>query len=392
MSNLAPYDASPLQDDLIGLRRDLHRHPELGFAEQRTAHVLRERMERLGLPVREVAGTGLIATLRGSKPGPTVLMRAELDALPIEEASEVSYRSVNPGVMHACGHDAHCAVAAVVAARFADEQSELRGTIKFGFQPAEEIASGASRMIEDGALEDPRVDAVLSLHVWQSLPVGTVAVAKGTLWAAVDDLTFTVHGAPGHGAMPHQGIDAIVAAAQIVTALQTAITRSRPPLAPAVLSIGTIHGGTTWNIIADRVEMRGTLRTFDPAVREQLLAHIRAIATGIAAALGASCEVEDHYSAPPVVNHDGLSQIVAGALATAVGEERVAIAEPALVGDDFAHFAQQVPGCLFQVGSSNPAKGLDRGHHDSRFDIDEDCLAIAAASLDSVIRGVLAGV
>jgi len=318
------------------------------------------------------------------------MIRAEMDALPITEASEVPYRSRNLGVMHACGHDAHSAVAAAVAARLAEEQSELRGTVKFGFQPAEEVASGAARMITDGALEGPRVDAVVSLHVWQSLPVGTVAVARGTLWAAVDDLTFTVHGASGHGALPHEGRDAIVAAAHIVTALQTAITRFRPPLSPAVLTIGSIQGGTTWNIIADRVEMRGTLRTFDPIIREQLLERIRGIASGIAEALGASCDMTDVYCAPPVVNHDGLSEIVRTALAATVGDEQVRVAEPALVGDDFAHFAQQVPGCLFQVGSSNADKGFDHGHHDSRFDIDEDCLPIAAASLEAVIRGALA--
>ncbi len=317
------------------------------------------------------------------------MIRAEMDALPITEASEVPYQSRNLGVMHACGHDAHCAVAAAVAARLVEQREELQGTVKFGFQPAEEIASGAARMIADGALHEPRVDAVVSLHVWQPLPVGTVAVASGTLWAAVDDLTFTVHGASGHGALPHEGRDAIVAAAHIVTALQTAITRSRPPLSPAVLTIGSIQGGTTWNIIADRVDMRGTLRTFDPLIRERLLERIRSIASGVAEALGARCEMADQYCAPPVVNHDGLSQIVLSALVSTVGDEQVKSAEPALVGDDFAHFAQQVPGCLFQVGSANAAKGLDHGHHDSRFDIDEDCLPIAAGSLEAVIRHAL---
>jgi amidohydrolase len=385
----APYDAGPLEQELVGLRRDLHRHPELGFDEQRTSAVIRERMSNLGLLVRSLAGTGLIATLQGTKPGPTVMVRAELDALPITEATQVPYRSANPGVMHACGHDAHCAIATAVATRLAEDRDSLAGTIRFAFQPAEETASGAVRMIADGALHDPRVDAVVALHVWQPLPVGTIGVASGAVWAAVDDLNLTVHGSTGHGAMPHQAVDAVVVAAQIVTALQTAVSRTRPPLDPAVLTIGSIHGGTAWNIIADRVEMKGTLRTFDPAVRELVLARVSSIAHGIAESMGARCSLDVRYVAPPVVNDEVLADLIRGAIFPVVGDEHVVVTEPSLVGDDFAHFAQQVPGCLFHVGSSNAARGLDRGHHDSAFDIDEDCLPIAAACLEAVVRRFL---
>lgn len=390
MVDLTPYDSGAPLEGLVGFRRDLHQHPEIGFQERRTSAVIRDRLAAAGLSVRELAGTGLLATLRGDKPGPTVLLRAELDALPIQETTNAPYQSAHPGVSHACGHDAHCAVATTVAMRLAEERDSLAGTIQFAFQPAEETAQGAARMIEQGALEDPRVDGAFSVHVWQPQFVGTVGVAAGPIWAAVDDLTFTVHGAPGHGAMPHQGIDAIVVAAQLVTALQTVVTRTRPPLSPAVLSIGTIQGGTTWNIIPDRVEMRGTLRTFDSAVRERMLDRINAIARGVAESLGGSCDVLDTYSAPPVVNDDGLADLVREATRPVVGEASVIPAELSLVGDDFAHFLQEVPGCLFLVGSANPAKGLDRGHHDSAFDIDEACLPIAAASLDAVLRRFLA--
>lgn len=390
MPGLAPYDQDPLRERLISLRRDLHRHPEIGFTERRTSRLVADRMRRSGLDVRELAGTGVLATLRGGKPGPTVLFRAELDALPIHETSDVPYRSTVDGAMHACGHDAHTAIATVVAERLAEVRAELPGTIKFAFQPAEEIAGGAKQMIEEGALENPAVDAVVALHVWQDMPIGLVGVTSGPIWAAVDDLTFTVHGKSGHGAMPHQTVDAIVVAAQIVTALQTIVSRTRAPFAPAVLTIGAIQGGTAWNIIADRVEMRGTLRTFDPAVRERLLGRLTAMAKSIAESMEATCDVEDRYGAPPVVNDPELAELIRGAVIPVVGEERVVPNEQSAGGDDFAYFAQDSPGCMFLIGSSNAAKGLDKGHHNSAFDIDEDCIPIAAASLEATLRKFLA--
>ena len=386
MPNLAPYDSDRLREQLVAIRRELHAHPEIGFTERWTSDFVRRRLERAGLPVRGMAETGLLATLQGDKPGPTVLVRAELDALPIEEDSPAEYRSQNAGAMHACGHDAHMAIALTVAERLAEVRDELRGTIKFAFQPAEEIAGGAKQMVEQGALEDPPVDRSLALHVWQDIPVGLVGVASGPFWAAVDDLSFVVHGKSGHGAMPHQTVDAIVVAAQIITALQTVVSRTRSPFAPAVLTIGAIQGGTTWNIIADRVEMRGTLRTFDPAVRDRLLNRLTEIAKGIAISMEATCDVADRYGAPPVVNDPDLAILTRDAILPVLGDENVIVSEPSAGGDDFAYFAQSNPGCLFVVGSSNPARGLDKGHHHPSFDIDERSLPIAAASLDAVLR------
>lgn len=389
MPDLHPYDSEPARSGLVAARRHLHQHPEIGFQEHRTSATVAERMRAAGIEVRGMAGTGLLAVLKGGKPGPTMLVRAELDALPIQETSTVAYRSQNEGAMHACGHDAHMAIAMAVAERFAEEWADLRGTIKFAFQPAEEIAGGAKQMIEEGALEGPRVDAAVALHVWQDLPVGTVGVASGPFWAAVDDLSLTVHGKSGHGAMPHQAVDAIVVAAQVVTALQTVVSRTRSPFAPAVLTIGSIQGGTAWNIIADRVEMRGTLRTFDPEIRERLLTRLTEVAQGVAHSMEASCDVEDRYGAPPVVNDPALAGLVRDAVLPVMGEERVVVSDPSTGGDDFAYFAQGTPGCLFLIGSSNPARGLDKGHHNSAFDIDEDCLPIGAASLDAVLRRYL---
>src|SRR5438067_4231039 len=278
------------------------------------------------------------------------------------------------------------AIELTVAERMAEIRDDLRGTIKFAFQPAEEIAGGAKQMVDEGALENPAVDRAVALHVWQDTPVGKVGVASGPFWAAVDDLTFTVHGKSGHGAMPHQTIDAIVVSAQIITALQTVVSRTRSPFAPAVVTVGSIQGGTTWNVIADRVVMRGTLRTFDPAVRERLLDRLTQIAQGVAASMEASCDVEDRFGAPPVVNDPDLATLTRDAILTVMDEENVIVSEPSAGGDDFAYFAQTSPGCLFVVGSSNAQRGLDKGHHHPSFDIDESCLPIAAASLDAVLR------
>lgn len=389
MSSLAPYDADPQRSTLVALRRDFHRHPELGFSEHRTSKVVQERLAASGLEVRQLARTGVLATLRGAKPGPTALVRSELDALPIHETSEVAYRSVEDGVMHACGHDGHMAVALLVAERLAATGDEIGGTIQFAFQPAEEITGGARLMIEEGALEDPSVDAVLAVHLWQDLPVGTVGVLSGPAWAAVDDLTLTVHGTSGHGAMPHQAIDAVVVASHIITALQSVVSRTRSPFAPAVLTIGTVHGGAGWNIIADHVEMRGTLRTFDSTVRQHLVSQLTRIAEGIAESMGARCDVVDRYAAPPLVNNPDLVEIVRDAVIPVMGDEHVVAADPAMVGDDFAYFAEARPGCMFLVGSSNMARGLDKPHHNSAFDIDEASLPIAAASLEAVLRRFL---
>jgi amidohydrolase len=390
MPSLTPYDQEPSSTRLVELRRELHRHPEVGFSERRTGAYIGELMRSARLEVRPMANTGLLATLRGDRPGPTTLVRAELDALPIHETSDVPYRSQNDGVMHACGHDAHMAVAVVVAERLAALREEVRGTIKFAFQPAEEIAGGAKQMIEEGALENPSVDQSVAIHVWQDMPVGTVAVASGACWAAVDDLTFTVRGRSGHGAMPHQATDAIVVAAQIVSALQTVVSRTRSPFAPAVLTIGSIHGGSAWNIIADHVEMRGTLRTFDAGVRERLMGQLIRIARGVAESMEATCDVEDRYGAPPVVNDPDVANLVREAVVPVAGEHQVFVADPAAWGDDFAYFGQATPGCIFNIGSANAVKGLDKGHHNSAFDIDEACLPIAAASLEAVLRRLAA--
>jgi len=368
--------------DLISLRRDLHRHPELAFGETRTAGIVAERLRAAGLDVRTgVAQTGVVAVARGGRPGRTVLVRADMDALPIAEVNEVPYRSQAPGVMHACGHDGHTAVAVVLAELLARLRADLPGNVVLVFQPAEEIAAGAKPMIEQGVMDDPRVDAVLGLHLWNDLPVGTIAARAGAAFASMDEVLLVVEGTGGHGAIPHQAADPIVSAAHVITALQTVVSRDTAPLESAVVTIGTIQAGTAFNVIPDRVEMRGTVRAFAAGVRQRTLRRIEEIAGGTAGALRTRATVAVRVGCPPVVNDPAVTEVVRRVAAEVVGADRVTEMTPTTGSDDVAYFLERAPGCYFVVGSSNRARGLDGPHHSGRFDFDEEALLIAAKAL-----------
>ncbi|HLI28909.1 MAG TPA: amidohydrolase [Chloroflexota bacterium] len=367
---------------LIALRRDLHQHPELAFQERRTARVIAERLRAAGLEVREgVAATGVVALLEGGRPGPTVAVRADMDALPLEEEGDRPYRSRTPGVMHACGHDGHVAVAVTLAEIFARHRAALPGRVKFIFQPAEETAGGAERMIAEGVLEAPHVDRVLGLHLWNYVPVGQVAVKEGPIFASVDELRITVRGRGGHGAIPHDAIDPVVVAAHLVTALQALVSREISPHEPVVLTIGAIHGGTAFNIIPERCELLGTLRTFDPQVRRYLLERVEGLARGLTAAFRAEATVHTRASCPAVVNDRELTELVRRAAAAELGEAAVVDTRGTLGGDDMADYLALRPGCYFFVGARNEARGLDRSHHNPGFDFDEAALEVAARVL-----------
>jgi amidohydrolase len=367
---------------LEALRRDLHRHPELAFNEVRTASVVADRLSAAGLRVRQgVATTGVVGVLSGGRPGPTVLVRADIDGLPIQEATGAAYASEHPGVMHACGHDGHTAIALVVAELLASRRAELPGTLVFAFQPAEEIAAGAQPMIDAGIMADPKVDTVVGLHLWNDLSVGTVALRQGPAFASMDEIIINVEGRGGHGAIPHKAADPIVAAAHIVTALQTIVSRETSPLESAVVTIATIHAGTAFNIIPGSVEMRGTVRAFSEEVRERTLRRIDQIAAGTAAALGAAATLEVRFGCPVVVNDAAVTDAVRAVAARAVGEGSVVEMVPTMGSDDVAYFLRRAPGCYFLVGSSNHARGLDGAHHHPRFDFDEDALVIGAKVL-----------
>ncbi len=375
------------QDALLELRRDLHRHPELAFRETRTAARVAAFLEGSGLEVRTgLGGTGVLARTKGGR-GPTVLLRVDMDALPLQEKNAVPYASTVPGVMHACGHDGHTAMGAVAARVLA--RRPLAGEVRLLFQPAEEGEGGAQAVMKDGALDG--VDVVLGIHLWNEIEVGRLGVKAGPLMAAVDRLKITVRGTGGHGGKPHRAADPVVAAAHVVTALQAVVSREVAPVEAAVVTIGAIHGGEAFNVIPDAVELLGTIRTFDPALRASMPERITRIACGIAEAMRCRAEVAVTHGNPAVINDPKVAELARRAAARVVGEPQVIEPVPTMGGEDMAVYFEKAPGCFVFVGSANPAKGLDHDHHNPRFDFDEDALAIGCEFLVQAAEEALAG-
>jgi amidohydrolase len=363
------------------LRRDLHMHPEPAFEEVRTAGIVAKELRDLGLEIKTgVGGTGVMATLRGRQPGPLVLLRADMDALPITEETGASYASQNPGFMHACGHDGHTAIMLTVARMLHAVRSELGGSIRFVFQPAEERAHGAMAMIEQGVMDDPEVDAVLCLHLWNEKPVGWLGIAPGPIMAASDEFTIRLTGPGGHGAMPDGCADPVLAGAQIVTALQSIVARDVSPLRSAVVSVTTVHGGETFNVIPSQVELSGTIRAFEPEVRDTVMRRFREIVEGVGAAMGVAVEIEFGAGTPAVINDAGVTAVIQDAARRILPDHQVDAGAPFTLGsEDFSFFLERAPGCFFFVGSANAKKGLDAHHHHRQFDFDEVVLPRAAA-------------
>ncbi len=378
-------DIDELVPGMVAMRRDLHEHPELAFEEVRTSGIVADRLRALGLDVRTgVAKTGVVGTLRGDKAQPgskTLAIRADMDALPIFELNELEYRSTVDGKMHACGHDGHTSVLLSVADILTRRRAELTGTVKFVFQPAEEVIGGAEPMINAGALQG--VDNIIGLHIFSSYPVGRVGVRAGTTFASADKLIFTVRGKGGHAAMPSGAVDPIVVAAYITTALQTLISRETSPFDPAVITIGKITAGSAFNIIPETAEMEGTMRAYSAEHRAKLLRRISELAQGIASAMNASCEVAAFDGCPPCVNDEQMTQLVQRAATSAVGSDSVDTGEQVMTAgsDDMAYFLDTVPGCYFIVGGQGPTADTAYPHHHPRFNIDEDSLPIAAEVL-----------
>jgi amidohydrolase len=374
------------QRDLIGRRRHFHAEPELAFEEVETARVIADHLRGFGLEVSSGVGrTGVVGTLKGGRPGRSVLVRADMDGLPIEERSDLPYRSIHRGVMQACGHDVHLAIALTLAHLLAERKEELKGSVRFAFQPAEEVAGGALAMIEAGVLEG--IDRVIGLHVWAGLTTGQVAVRPGSMWASADLFSLTIEGRGGHGAMPHLTVDAIVIAAQVVSALQTLVSRETSPLEPAVVTVGSFHAGSAANVVAGEVVIQGTLRAFDAALRRRLLERIAALAQGIASSMGGSATFSHISGAPPVVNDAAMAELVAAAAAEVVGAESVTPFERMMVGEDFAYFLEQRPGCFFLLGGA-PQDG-PRVHHTADFAIDEGCLPIGLEVMANAVLRLL---
>lgn len=371
--------ANSLREQIIVWRRDFHRHPELAFQEYRSAAVIANSLRDLDYQVQtEVATTGVVALLQGQQPGPVIMLRFDMDALPVSEENNTEYVSRTPGVMHACGHDAHMAIGLGVATLAARHRAEMSGTLKLVFQPGEEACTGAVRMIEAGVLEDPSPDVVLAAHVWNDNPVGTIAVAPGPMMAASAEWICTIRGRGGHGALPHQAVDPIVIAAQMVTALQTIVSRNVSPLETAVLTVGAIRGGDTFNVIPSEVEMRGTIRTFSQAVRNIVLWRMSELTEGVAAAHGATAGLEVVSETPAVVNDEKVAKVIRAAAEAVVGLQNV-FSQQVMVSEDAAFFLQEIPGCYFLIGSSNAERRLMTSHHNPHFDIDEDALPLGVA-------------
>lgn len=374
-------EAEALRERLIEVRRDLHAHPELGFEEFRTAGVVAGTLTELGYEVQTGVGkTGVVGLMEGGEPGDqTLLLRFDMDALPILEAVDVDFKSTKNGTMHACGHDAHTSVGLAVARMMANNRHLWKGTAKFVFQPAEESIGGALAMIGDGVLRDPAPTRSLSMHVWSTLPVGKIAITDGPQMAAAGTFDMTVTGRGAHGASPHEGADPIVAAAQIISAMQSIVSRNVAPLDAGVITFGSIHAGSAPNIIPDQVVLRGTIRSFKDEVMTLIRTRMKEVAAGMAAALGVRAELSFAEGTPATVNDPAMAELVRGAARELVGADNVVSDVRTMGAEDCAYFLKAAPGAYVFVGAGNVEKGIDEPHHSPRFQIDEDSLPISAA-------------
>ncbi|MCG8367783.1 MAG: M20 family metallopeptidase [Pseudanabaenales cyanobacterium] len=367
-----------LQPQLVVWRRGLHQKPELGFSEHQTAKLISQQLTKWGIEHQTgIAKTGVVATIVGNRPGPVLGIRADMDALPIHELNDVPYRSQHDGLMHACGHDGHVAIALGTAYYLAKHRDDFAGTVKFIFQPAEEQPGGAKPMINSGVLHDPDVNAIIGLHLWNNLSLGTVGVRSGPMMAATELFQCTIQGKGGHGAMPHQTIDSIIVAAQIINALQAIVSRNIDPLKAAVVTVGKLNAGSAFNVIADSAHFGGTIRYFDLAYKSFFKERIEQIVAGICQSHGAHYNFDYQHLYPPVVNDQAMADLVRSVASTVVETPADIVPEcQTMGGEDMAFFLQETPGCYFFLGSANPDKGLAFPHHHPRFDFDETALSM----------------
>ncbi len=366
-----------LQPDLVHWRRHLHRYPELGFQEQKTAEFIQNLLTEWQVPFQSgIAHTGIVATIAGDLAGPTLALRADMDALPIQEENPVPYRSCHDHTMHACGHDGHTAIALGTVKLLQHYRERLRGTVKIIFQPAEEGPGGAAPMIAEGVLRNPDVEAMIGLHLWNNLPLGAIGVKGGPSMAYADRFELKIIGKGGHGALPHQTVDAIVVGAEVVTALQTIVSRSVNPLQPAVVSVGKFQAGDAFNVITPVAEMWGTVRSFQPEVADLIPARIDQLVAGICQAHGATYELNYLRNYPAVLNDEKVAAQVEAVARQVLGTEAHIVPEMTMGGEDMSYFLKEVPGCYFFLGSANPDLGLNYPHHHPRFDFDETALGI----------------
>jgi amidohydrolase len=377
--------AASLDDAVIALRRDFHAHPELGFQETRTAEIVAARLRELGYDEVHtgIAKTGVVGVMRGARPGKTIMLRADMDGLPIEEENDVAYRSTHAGVMHACGHDGHVAILLGAAQTIAERRADLPGTVCLVFQPAEEGHGGGQAMVEAGVLERFGIERAYGLHLGSAHPVGLVGVREGPFYASSDSIEITIEGKGGHGAAPHLSIDPIYVAGEFIVAVQQIVSRRIDPLEPAVITIGAIHGGTTHNVIPSRVKLLGTVRAFDAGVRAAMAERIELVLRGVCEAAGATYTFDYLWRYPVTSNDAEQTRYVRALAENTVGADRVEEIPRIMGAEDFSFFAERVPACFFTIGS-NGGEASAWPHHHAKFDIDERALAVGTAMMTAL--------
>jgi amidohydrolase len=371
-------EANELFDYTRTLRRDIHKHPEIGFNEFRTANIVAKELTKIGLEIKTGVGkTGVVAILEGYTTGPVILLRFDMDALPIQEETMAEYASINNGVMHACGHDGHVAVGLTVARILNQHRNEIKGTIKLIFQPAEEGLGGAEHMIADGILSTPKPDIALALHVWNEKPVGWIGIVPGPVMAAADTFDVKITGKGGHGAVPNLCNDPILAASQVINLLQGIVSRNVSPLKSAVITVASIRGGDAFNVIPPEVNLKGTIRTFEPEIRDKVIKRFHQIVENVSVALECTSTISIKPITPTLLNHPEITKQVQQVAATLISNFQLDFNTITMGSEDMAFIMQEIPGCYFFVGSSNKEKKLDASHHHPKFDFDEDILPTA---------------
>lgn len=385
-----------MTDDLIRIRRHLHAHPELSLQEHATATFIEGELDKLGLAYERVAETGVVAVVEGAHQGPTLGWRADIDALPIVEQNDVDYASSNPGVMHACGHDVHTTVGLGLARRLSERRGELKGRVKFVFQPAEEASPvdgpiGAERMVAEGVLEAPAVDAMFALHCMPTLESGRFGFTGGAVWARSELVEITIRGRKTHAAYPHEGIDAVVVASHVILALQSIVSRRVDARDACVLSIGHVQAGNTYNVIADEARLTGILRTLSDETADLAMREVRNVVEGITRGMGATGEVRFTPGARLTANDEALERQIVELLRKHVGSDNVVPHPPQMGAEDFASFSRRVPACYLFLGVRNEARGIVHMIHTPQFDVDESCIPFAVDAFAETLLDVAAG-
>lgn len=364
-------------DEMVAFRRDLHRHPELPWEEFRTTERIAQELDKIGIAYRRTEPTGIIAEIQGGKPGKRILLRADIDALPVQELSEnIDYKSTIDGKMHACGHDTHASMLLTAAKALYEIRDQLKGNVRLVFQPAEEVAQGAKGMIKQGVLDG--VDSAFGMHIWSQMPVGKISCVVGSSFASADLLTVRFKGRGGHGSMPHDTVDAVMVASAFVMNVQSIVSREVSPLDPAVVTIGRMDVGTRFNVIAENAVLDGTVRCFNVAVRDKIESAIRRYANQVAAMYRATAEVEYIYGTLPVINDKESALLAQKVIVESFGEEALYFEASTTGGEDFSYYTENIPGAFALVGSGNPDKDTQWPHHHGCFNVDEDGMALGA--------------